>query len=80
MNKLEDIGRELERRRKADAIRSIADSEDGQLISRMFDAKAVERAAKSGDTKALKDILTQVLGTSEGQRLLENVKNAMNGK
>lgn len=80
MTNLEYIGREIERRGKADALRSIADSEDGQKLSRMFDAKAVEQAAKSGDTGALRNILSQVLSTSEGQRLMENVKKAMQDK
>ena len=77
MNDLENIGREIERRGKADALRSIAESEDGRRLSQLFDAKQVEAAAKSGDTGALKSILSQVLATSEGQRLMENVKKAM---
>ena len=80
MTNLENIGREIERRGKADALKSIADSEDGRRLSQMFDAKAVEQAAKSGDTRALRDILSQVLSTSEGQRLMENVKKAMQDK
>lgn len=80
MTNLENLGRELEKRGKTDALKKIAESEDGQKLSRMFDAGAVEQAAKSGDTAALKNILSQVLSTSEGQRLMENVKKAMQNK
>ena len=80
MTNLENIGRELERRGKADTLRSLADSEDGRRLSQMFDAKAVEQAAKSGDTAKLRSILGQLLSTSEGQRLAESVKKAMRDK
>ena len=43
----------------------------------MVDQDKLERAAKSGDTAALKDILSQVLSTDEGKRLAEKLKKAM---
>ena len=77
MQNFESIGKELERRGKTDGIKKIAESADGQKISRMIDPKAVESAAKSGDSEALRSILSSVLSTAEGQRLAESVKQLM---
>ena len=77
MQDFEKVGRELERRGKADDIKKLAESADGQRLSRMIDPKAVESAARSGDSEALKSILSSVLSTAEGQRLAESVKRMM---
>lgn len=74
MRNFESVGRELERRGKTDDIKRLADSADGQKIGRMIDPKAIETAAKSGDSKALQDILGRVLSTAEGKRLAESVQ------
>ena len=74
MKDFERIGKELERRGKTGSIKSIAESEDGQRISRMIDT---ERAARSGDAAAMKNILGQVLGTAEGKRLAESIRRMM---
>ncbi len=73
----ENVGRELERRGKAGDIKKLAESPDGQRVGRMVDAKALETAAKSGDSEALRSILSSVLNTAEGQRLAENVRRLM---
>jgi len=77
MQNFENIGRELERRGKTEGIRKIAESADGQSLSRMIDASAVEQAAKSGDTEALKNMVTKVLSTDEGKRLAESLRRLM---
>lgn len=77
MQNFESIGRELERRGKTDTLKSIAESPDGQKLSRMLDSQAVEKAARSGDMNALRSMLTQVLSTDEGKRLAENVRKMM---
>lgn len=77
VNEYEKIGKELQRQGKTDKLKSLADSEEGKAVSRMVDADAVRNAAKSGDAAALKQILSQVLSTSEGQRLAESLKKAM---
>ena len=77
MQNFESIGRELERRGKTEDIKKIAESADGQRLSRMIDPKAIENAAKSGDSEALKSILGSVLNTAEGQRLAESVRRLM---
>ena len=77
MQNWETISRELERSGKVRDLRTLADSEDGQKLSRMLDGKAVEQAAKSGDSEALRGILGQVLSTREGQRLAESIQKLM---
>jgi hypothetical protein len=77
MRDLESVGKELDRLGKTQKLKSIANSPDGQRISQMLDAKAVEKAAKSGDTDALRGILGQVLSTDEGRRLAESLKKVM---
>lgn len=75
---LERINAEIERSGKKDRLKSLAADADGLAVSRMLDPAAVEKAAKSGDADALKDILSRVLSTDEGKRLAEKLKNAMN--
>ncbi len=77
MRDLESVGKELDRLGKTQKLKSIAESADGQKIGRMLDPKAVEKAAKSGDTDALRGILGQVLSTDEGRRLAESLRKAM---
>ena len=77
MQDLEKAAQELQRKGKADGIRALADSADGQRLSQMIDAGAVEKAVKGGDSAALQQILRGVLGTAEGQRLAENIRKLM---
>ena len=77
VNDFEKLGRELQRQGKTEKLKSLAESEEGRAIGRMVDAEAVQKAAKSGDAEALKSILSQVLSTSEGRRLAESLKKAM---
>ena len=77
VNRFEDIGRELERRGRTDDIKRLAESEDGRRISRMIDTEKIQQAAKSGDSKALHDMLSAVLSTDEGKRLAENVRKML---
>lgn len=77
MRDLERLGAQIEKSGKKDKLKSIAESADGQAVSRMLDPTEVERAAKSGDSEALRNILASVLSTDEGRRLAEKLKNAM---
>jgi len=77
LTRFEDIGRELERRGKSDKIKQLAESPDGQRLSNIIDVKAVESAAKSGDSAALSGILSKVLSTEEGRRLAEDIRKMM---
>ena len=77
MNEFEKLGIKLERSGKTEKLKSLAESEEGRAVSKAVDADALRDAVKSGDAKALRTILSQVLATSEGQKLAENLKNAM---
>lgn len=74
---LEKAARELQKSGKADKLKAAAESDDAKRISAMLDPKAVERAARSGDTEALRGILTQILSTDEGKRLAAKLGEAM---
>ena len=77
MQDLETMARELKKSGKAQGIRALADSADGQKLGQMIDAQAVEKAVKGGDSAALQQILRGVLSTAEGQRLAENIRKMM---
>ncbi|MBQ7895315.1 MAG: hypothetical protein IJ364_02015 [Oscillospiraceae bacterium] len=74
---LEDLGRRLQQSGKADKIKEIAQSDAGARLSSMLDARAVEAAAKSGDNRALKNMLSQILSTEDGQKLAQSIKKIM---
>ena len=74
---LEDLGRRLQQSGKADKIKEIAQSDAGARLSIMLDARAVEAAAKSGDNRALKNMLSQILSTEDGQKLAQSIKKIM---
>ena len=77
MNGFEEMEKKLEKTGKMNRLKAIAESNDGKALADALDAKKVEQAARSGDTAALKAILSQVLSTYEGKRLAEKVKDAM---
>lgn len=77
MQKFSDVSRELEKRGKTNDIKRLAESSDGQKLGQMIDPKQLEKAASSGDSEAIKNILGTVLSTEEGRRLAENVRRMM---
>ena len=77
VNSFEDVGQELMRRGKTDDIKRLAESEDGQKISRMVDAEKLRQAAGSGNSKTIHELLSAVLSTDEGKRLAENVRKML---
>ena len=77
MNGFEEMEKKLEKTGKMNRLKAIAESNDGKALADALAAKKVEQAARSGDTAALKAILSQVLSTDEGKRLAEKVKDAM---
>lgn len=74
----EEIGRQLERQGKTADIKRLAESEDGKKIRSMIDAEKLKKAAGSGDSKALHELLSGVLSTDEGKRLAESLKKLLN--
>lgn len=77
MQNISDLGRELEKRGKADDIKRLAQSPDGEKLKNLIGETEIEKAASSGDAEALKKILGSVLSTEEGRRLAENVRRMM---
>mgnify|MGYP000021192102 CR=1 FL=1 len=77
MQNFEELGRELERRGKTDKLKALADSQDVQKLGKMIDPAAVEQAAKSGDSNAIRSLLSSVLSTEEGRRLAQSVQQLM---
>lgn len=77
MQKFSDVSRELEKRGKTNDIKRLAESRDGQKLGQMVDRKQLEKAAASGDSEAIKNILSSILSTEEGRRLAENVRRMM---
>ena len=77
MQNFEQLGRELERRGKTQELRALAESEDGTRLAAMLDSDRLERAAKSGDSEALRRMLGDVLCTEEGKRLAEGIRKLM---
>ena len=77
MKNLEDMERKLMQSGKADKVRAIADSKDGQSLMQKLDTQKVERAVQSGDSDALRSILMDVLRTGEGQRLAKQLEQTM---
>ena len=79
MQNFEQLGKELERRGKAEDIKKIAESANGMRLAGMIDPLKIELAARSGDADTLKALLHSVLQTQEGKRLAENVRKMMEG-
>lgn len=77
MQNFEQLGKELERRGKAEDIKRLAQSEESRALAGMIDAGKLQQAAKSGDTDALRAMLSSVLQTREGQQLAQNVRKMM---
>jgi len=77
MPNFEQLGRELERRGKTQALRELAASGDGARLAAMLDRDGLADAAGRGDAAALRALLGGVLGTEEGRRLAESVRRLM---
>lgn len=78
MKKFEDMERQLARSGKTEAVRAIAESKDGQKLLEKLDAGKIERAVQSGDSDALRQILSEVLRTGEGRRIAKQLNDTMN--
>lgn len=80
MEKWEGLSAELLRGGKGGQLRALADSRDGEALSKLVDAAAVERAAASGDGEALRALLSRALNTAEGRRLAGEIRRVMEGR
>lgn len=80
MKNFNEMEQELVRSGKADKVKAIADSPDGQKLMQKLDAGKIERAVQSGDSEALRSVLMDVLRTGEGQRLAKQLEQTMREK
>ena len=77
MQNFEELGRELERRGKTEELKALADSREVRKLGQMLDTAEVERAARSGYSQALRELLSSLLSTQEGQKLAQSVQQLM---
>lgn len=76
MGKLDELQRQLERQGKTGGLAALAESEDGKQLEKRLDSALLARA-KQGDGAALRQLLSQVLASGEGQRLAAQVQKLM---
>lgn len=77
MKNIQDMERQLKESGKADQVRAIAESRDGQRLMERLDTDRVERAVQSGDSEELRRILMDVLRTGEGRRIAKQLEDTM---
>ncbi len=77
MQNFEQLGRQLQQQGKTDAIKALAETEESRRLAGMLDGAALEKAAKAGDTEALRALLGGVLRTAEGRHLAERIRRLM---
>lgn len=73
MKDIEGMKKELMSSGKAAEIKKFAKSPEAARLSRSVDAGALKKAAASGDSEALGQILKQVLSTPDGQALAKKI-------
>ena len=77
MQNFKSLGEELEKSGKAEGLRRLASSEEGQRLSRMLDMEQLQKAAEGGDTAQMQNIVKSVLRTQEGRSLAESLMKLM---
>ena len=74
---LEKYAKEWMQGENGEALKKLAESEAGARLAARFDGVQIENAARTGDTKALTDILKGVLSTPEGKAFAQQVQKAV---
>lgn len=77
---LEKIGKELRSNGQAERLKTLAASADGQKLRQMADRSALAEAARKGDTAAMRDMMSRLLATAEGQRLSAELQKLLREK
>ena len=80
MNNFSELEKQLRGNPNAEKLMKAADCAEGRRIAQSLDQTAVEKAARDGDSAALKNILSQVLSTPDGKALAQKLQQAMQGK
>ena len=76
---LEQAARALQSGKNGAALKKLTESEAGAALAGKVDGAAIEQAARSGDTKALSELLKTVLSTPEGAAFAAQVTKAVRG-
>lgn len=74
---LEKYAKEWMQGETGDALKKLANSEAGARLAAHLNGAQIENAARTGDTKALTDILRGVLSTPEGKEFAQQVQKAV---
>ena len=73
---MEDV-RALLEGKDGEKLRALADSAPARTLGRMIDPAAAEKAVKSGDAEALRQMMAAIMGTSEGQKLASELQKML---
>lgn len=77
MADLEALEREIRSSPAGETLKEAAQSPEGQRVLRSLDKAKVSEAARNGDMQALKNILSGVLSTPEGQELAKRIRKSL---
>ena len=73
---LESFSRQLEASGLAEKLRGAAESPECRRLGELIGGDKLA-AARSGDERAIKGLLSEILNTEEGRRLAGRIKDAM---
>ena len=74
---LESFSRQLEASGLAEKLRGAAESPECRRLGELLGGDKLAAAARSGDERAIKGLLSEILNTEEGRRLAGRIKDAM---
>ena len=74
---LDAIQKEIKSSPAGEALKAAASSAEGQKVLERLDAEKVEKAAREGDMASLRQILSGVLSTPEGQALAQKIRKSL---
>lgn len=77
MNDFEKAREEFMNDSNAKKINKLASAADKERLGQLFDKEELTNAFKKGDSNTLKNIVSNVLKTEEGQRLAKNISEIM---
>lgn len=74
---LDSIQKEIKSSPAGEALKAAAESAEGKKVLESLDAEKVEKAAREGDMASLRQILSGVLSTPEGQALAQKIRKSL---
>lgn len=58
-------------------LRALAETPEAQRLGNLIDPAEAEKAAKSGDVAAMREMMLRIMGTAEGKKLVEGLSKAI---